>query len=119
MIYRNGTIWTNYRLKVTGPCNMDLTTFPLDTQKCKLTFESYNYNNQEVLMKWNPNTEQPIKMFGSEMLPDFQLISRLPIYKNEVIKYLLQLSRKMLKTHSNFSVVRRWILGRTTCCTVF
>lgn len=84
MIYPNGTVWTNYRLKVTGPCNMDLTTFPLDTQKCKLTFESYNYNNNEVKMRWNPNSDLPIKMYGTETLPDFILIDRRPIYKNEV-----------------------------------
>ena len=40
MIFSNGTLWTNYRMKLTGPCNMNLKRFPFDTQTCLLTFES-------------------------------------------------------------------------------
>jgi hypothetical protein len=35
MIYPNGTVWTNYRLKLTGPCFMNLSPFPFDTVYCK------------------------------------------------------------------------------------
>lgn len=35
-----------------GPCAMDLTAFPMDTVFCWLTFESFNYNADEVKMRW-------------------------------------------------------------------
>uniref|UniRef100_A0A915JIT7 Ligand-gated ion channel 50 n=1 Tax=Romanomermis culicivorax TaxID=13658 RepID=A0A915JIT7_ROMCU len=80
MLYANGTVWTNYRLKLTGPCDMDLKTFPMDTQKCLLTFESYNYNNEEVQMIWNPSN--PISLQGKAMLPDFFLRNTTPHHKS-------------------------------------
>ena len=46
MIYPNGTVWVNYRVQVKGPCDMDFSSFPMDTQTCSLTLESFNYNNQ-------------------------------------------------------------------------
>ncbi|KAK6101476.1 Neurotransmitter-gated ion-channel ligand binding domain family protein [Brugia pahangi] len=54
MIYSNGSVWTNYRLKLQGPCTMDLTRFPFDNVTCSLTFESFNYNTDEVQMIWSP-----------------------------------------------------------------
>ncbi|VDK48480.1 unnamed protein product [Anisakis simplex] len=54
MIYANGSVWTNYRLKLQGPCEMDLTRFPFDNVTCSLTFESFNYNTDEVQMSWSP-----------------------------------------------------------------
>lgn len=43
-----GTIWTNYRMQLRGPCSMNLTPFPMDMVTCQLVFESFTYNNQEV-----------------------------------------------------------------------
>lgn len=65
---------------------MDLKAFPMDTQKCLLTFESYNYNNKEVQMVWNRNTEFPILMLGKTALPDFLLINTTPHHKSAVSK---------------------------------
>uniref|UniRef100_A0A1I7ZYM6 Ligand-gated ion channel 50 n=1 Tax=Steinernema glaseri TaxID=37863 RepID=A0A1I7ZYM6_9BILA len=53
LIYANGSVWTNYRLKLQGPCSMDLTRFPFDNVTCSLTFESFNYNTDEVEMSWS------------------------------------------------------------------
>ena len=53
LIYANGSVWTNYRLKLQGPCEMDLTRFPFDNVTCALTFESFNYNTDEVEMYWS------------------------------------------------------------------
>ncbi|KAF8374498.1 acc-1 [Pristionchus pacificus] len=73
MVFSNGTLWTNYRMKLTGPCNMNLKRFPFDSQKCYLTFESYNYNTGEVRMEWN--RPYPVMMLKDIELPDFELVN--------------------------------------------
>uniref|UniRef100_A0A0N5AHQ4 Ligand-gated ion channel 50 n=1 Tax=Syphacia muris TaxID=451379 RepID=A0A0N5AHQ4_9BILA len=73
MIYANGTVWTNYRLKLQGPCLMDLTRFPFDNVTCSLTFESFNYNTDEVQMSWSPLGVS--KMREKMELADYELTS--------------------------------------------
>ena len=48
LLYENGIVWANYRLKVKAPCKMDLQMFPFDSQQCLLVFESYSFNTDEV-----------------------------------------------------------------------
>ncbi|KAK0404515.1 hypothetical protein QR680_017485 [Steinernema hermaphroditum] len=48
LIMSNGTIWVNYRVSLQGPCQLDLSYFPMDTQRCNIVFESYSYNTAEV-----------------------------------------------------------------------
>ncbi|VDD90428.1 unnamed protein product [Enterobius vermicularis] len=60
--------------RVKGPCSMDLTNFPMDVQKCNLVYESFNYNNQEVRMRWNPLVKQAVYPTGPIVLPDFNLV---------------------------------------------
>lgn len=72
MIYPNGSIWTNYRLKLTGPCNMELQGFPFDHVSCELTFESFNYNIDEVKMNWSPIGVD--KMRDKMELADYELV---------------------------------------------
>ncbi|KHN82242.1 Ligand-gated ion channel 50 [Toxocara canis] len=71
MVFSNGTLWTNYRMKLTGPCDMNLKRFPFDQQKCFLTFESFNYNTGEVRMSWNQ--PYPVMMLKNIELPDFKM----------------------------------------------
>ncbi|VDK87896.1 unnamed protein product [Litomosoides sigmodontis] len=71
MVFANGTLWTNYRMKLTGPCDMNLKRFPFDQQKCFLTFESFNYNIGEVRMSWNQ--PYPVMLLKKIELPDFKL----------------------------------------------
>ncbi|CAD5226646.1 unnamed protein product [Bursaphelenchus xylophilus] len=73
MVLSNGTVWVNYRMKVTGPCDMNLKRFPFDQQKCFLTFESFNYNTGEVRMQWNQ--PYPVMLLKSIELPDFVLVN--------------------------------------------
>ncbi|KAF8382190.1 lgc-49 [Pristionchus pacificus] len=81
MLYPNGTVWVNYRTRVKGPCQMDLSNFPMDVQKCNLIYESFNYNNQEVQMNWAADTFDdkgnmvaPIQLLSQIVLPDYDLI---------------------------------------------
>ncbi|KAL3102242.1 hypothetical protein niasHS_003651 [Heterodera schachtii] len=75
MLYPNGTIWVNYRVRVKGPCAMDLTNFPMDIQMCHLIYESFNYNNQEVRMRWNSLNPTPVYPINTILLPDFNLVN--------------------------------------------
>uniref|UniRef100_A0A0R3RNZ3 Neur_chan_LBD domain-containing protein n=1 Tax=Elaeophora elaphi TaxID=1147741 RepID=A0A0R3RNZ3_9BILA len=43
MLYPNGTVWVNYRVRVKGPCVMDLSNFPMDVQTCNLIYERYEW----------------------------------------------------------------------------
>ncbi|VDO58010.1 unnamed protein product, partial [Haemonchus placei] len=72
LIYANGSVWTNYRLKLQGPCEMDLTRFPFDNVTCSLTFESFNYNTDEVQMSWTPSGVS--KMRDKMELADYELV---------------------------------------------
>ncbi|CAI4227846.1 unnamed protein product [Auanema sp. JU1783] len=73
MVFANGTLWTNYRMKLTGPCDMNLKRFPFDKQRCFLTFESYNYNTGEVRMQWNQ--PYPVMLLKTIQLPDFEMVN--------------------------------------------
>ncbi|KRZ09246.1 Ligand-gated ion channel 50 [Trichinella zimbabwensis] len=82
MIYSNGTVWVNYRIKLTGPCEKDLKTFPIDRQRCFLTYESFTYNADEVQLKWID--VNPITLLKEIRLPDYKLIdySALHVQRN-------------------------------------
>uniref|UniRef100_A0A0N4VM36 Neur_chan_LBD domain-containing protein n=1 Tax=Enterobius vermicularis TaxID=51028 RepID=A0A0N4VM36_ENTVE len=74
MIYSNGTVWHNYRIKLTGPCSNALRTFPIDQQKCMLFYESFNHNYAQVAMEWT-NTAPPITILKQNItLPDYVLV---------------------------------------------
>ncbi|KFD71178.1 hypothetical protein M514_04974 [Trichuris suis] len=81
LVYPNGTVWTNYRLTLTGPCLMDLTAFPFDTVQCHLTFESFNYNTDEVSMSWSEVAVEPMRQ--NMELADYTL-ENIISYRNEV-----------------------------------
>ncbi|VDL74027.1 unnamed protein product [Nippostrongylus brasiliensis] len=72
MVFPNGSIWSNWRIKSTGPCKMDLSKFPMDTIECILTFESFNYNREEVHMVWS---DSPLIQFKDIELPDFTMVN--------------------------------------------
>ncbi|KAI6215956.1 hypothetical protein M3Y94_00445900 [Aphelenchoides besseyi] len=71
-IYANGSVWHNYRIKLTGPCASTLRTFPIDQQRCMLYYESFSHNYEEVQMEW---TATPITILKENItLPDYILV---------------------------------------------
>uniref|UniRef100_A0A915BJR8 Secreted protein n=2 Tax=Parascaris univalens TaxID=6257 RepID=A0A915BJR8_PARUN len=73
-IYSNGSVWHNYRIKLTGPCSNALRTFPIDQQKCMLFYESFNHNYEQVAMEWT-ETAPPITILKHNItLPDYVLV---------------------------------------------
>eukprot|EP00080_Pristionchus_pacificus_P004197 PDM64217.1 transmembrane ion channel [Pristionchus pacificus] len=83
MIFPDGTVMVNYRLRIRGPCNLDLSNFPLDIQSCSLIYESFNYNNKEVEMRWM-DIPEPISVLGEIRLPDFDLVMINHSHKEEL-----------------------------------
>ncbi|PIO73238.1 Neurotransmitter-gated ion-channel ligand binding domain protein [Teladorsagia circumcincta] len=72
MIFPNGTVWLNYRVRSEAPCRMDLRTFPLDSIKCTLLLESYSYNSAEVSLRWLEWS--PVSTVKDDYnLPDFKM----------------------------------------------
>ncbi|KHN72498.1 Ligand-gated ion channel 50 [Toxocara canis] len=71
ILYENGTVWINYRMSVKAPCDLDLRTFPFDTQSCVLIFESYSHNSEEVTLKW---MDEAVTLMKPIQLPDFDMV---------------------------------------------
>jgi hypothetical protein len=71
---------------------MKLEKFPMDTQNCSLTYESFNYNNGEVRMRWNPDAaggpQGAILILPPKgiTLPDFDMTGTFVLNKSEVGK---------------------------------
>jgi len=72
IIYEDGKVWVNYRMRVRGPCELDFQYFPLDTQTCQLRIESYSFNADEVQLIWD---SVPVTLMKEIALPDFTLTS--------------------------------------------
>ncbi|KAI6207306.1 Cation transporter family protein [Aphelenchoides fujianensis] len=56
------TVWVNYRLRVEGPCYVNLGNYPFNGEECELILESYAYNQGTVKLKWrdwSPVIEYP------------------------------------------------------------
>uniref|UniRef100_A0A0K0ER24 Ligand-gated ion channel 50 n=1 Tax=Strongyloides stercoralis TaxID=6248 RepID=A0A0K0ER24_STRER len=73
LIYPNGTVWLNSRLRVEAPCYLDLVLFPIDHNECELIIESYAYNTDKVRLRWR--SWDPVFSYETKTkLPDFELI---------------------------------------------
>ncbi|VDM51832.1 unnamed protein product [Angiostrongylus costaricensis] len=95
MLFPNGTVMVNYRVRVKGPCSLELSNFPLDLQTCGLIYESFNYNNQEVRMRWS-NIDEPVRPMAPIVLPDFDLFKITANRKEEVRFHSIVFSHSMI-----------------------
>uniref|UniRef100_A0A914H5T1 Uncharacterized protein n=1 Tax=Globodera rostochiensis TaxID=31243 RepID=A0A914H5T1_GLORO len=75
LVFPNGTVWLNYRVSLMGPCQLDLSLFPMDVQQCNLIFESYSYNTAEVSIHWRSWEPVSIPDPNAKRLPDFEMVS--------------------------------------------
>uniref|UniRef100_A0A0M3HWP6 Neur_chan_LBD domain-containing protein n=1 Tax=Ascaris lumbricoides TaxID=6252 RepID=A0A0M3HWP6_ASCLU len=67
------------QVRVKAPCDMDLTDFPMDVQKCYLVFESYSYNTATVNIDW---MDDAVTFTREQLhLPDF-ILSNYTTYKH-------------------------------------
>ncbi|VDK64703.1 unnamed protein product [Anisakis simplex] len=55
---------------VEAPCELDMTSFPMDVQRCTMTFESYSFNVGRVRLDW---FETGVIFDIQGKLPDFEL----------------------------------------------
>ncbi|KAI1711294.1 neurotransmitter-gated ion-channel ligand binding domain-containing protein [Ditylenchus destructor] len=75
IIYNNGTVWLNHRVRVQGRCPMrDFEHFPLDSQSCHLVLESCGYSVAEVRLRWMEWS--PVTIASDQLqLPDFRFVN--------------------------------------------
>uniref|UniRef100_A0A158PH33 Ligand-gated ion channel 50 n=1 Tax=Angiostrongylus costaricensis TaxID=334426 RepID=A0A158PH33_ANGCS len=117
LIYANGSVWTNYRLKLQGPCEMDLTRFPFDNVTCSLTFESFNYNTDEVQMSWTPTGVS--KMRDKMELADYELVDIMNIRNVEPYPagYWHELTMKFhFKRRAGWYILQAYLPTYLTIC---
>ncbi|KAJ8262128.1 hypothetical protein GJAV_G00162620 [Gymnothorax javanicus] len=76
-IFRNGDVLISMRLSVTLSCPLDLTLFPMDTQRCKMQLESFGYTTDDLQFMWQ--SVDPVQM-DEIALPQFDI-------KQEDIEY--------------------------------
>ncbi|XP_032811037.2 glycine receptor subunit beta [Petromyzon marinus] len=69
-ISRNGDILLSMRLSLTLSCPLDLTLFPMDTQRCKMQLESFGYTTDDLRFIWEPG--DPVQM-DQVALPQFDV----------------------------------------------
>ncbi|KAK3564773.1 hypothetical protein QTP86_026413, partial [Hemibagrus guttatus] len=69
-IFRNGDILISMRLSVTLSCPLDLTLFPMDTQRCKMQLESFGYTTDDLQFMWQSG--DPVQM-EEIALPQFDI----------------------------------------------
>ncbi|XP_071060620.1 glycine receptor, beta b isoform X2 [Pseudochaenichthys georgianus] len=61
---------SSVRLSVTLSCPLDLTLFPMDTQRCKMQLESFGYTTDNLRFMWQ--TGDPVQM-DQIALPQFDM----------------------------------------------
>ncbi|XP_050504106.1 gamma-aminobutyric acid receptor alpha-like [Diabrotica virgifera virgifera] len=52
-LHHDGRVLYSSRLTIKAGCPMNLENFPMDIQKCPLTFGSFGYTKKDVLYRWN------------------------------------------------------------------
>ncbi|XP_030745367.1 glycine receptor subunit alpha-2 [Sitophilus oryzae] len=51
-VYRNKTIQYSARMHAIVACQMEFYSYPMDTQICPISIESFSYNSKKMILKW-------------------------------------------------------------------
>ncbi|XP_068754076.1 gamma-aminobutyric acid receptor subunit beta-3-like isoform X2 [Montipora capricornis] len=70
----NGTVFFSIRISLTGVCRMNLRTYPLDNQSCKLNIMSYSYSKADVEYKWKRGRVKSVERSSEIFLPQMDLV---------------------------------------------
>ncbi|XP_061403798.1 glycine receptor subunit alpha-4-like [Lethenteron reissneri] len=70
-VFRNGDVYFSIRLSLTLSCPMDLHNFPMDTQICRISLQSYGYTNDDLIVQWLDKS--PVDFSDTLSLPQFEL----------------------------------------------
>ncbi|CAB3978997.1 Gamma-aminobutyric acid receptor subunit beta-like, partial [Paramuricea clavata] len=93
--------FTMHTSRVTSSCKLNLRNYPKDTQECSLPFESYTYEEFELIYKWRTN--KTIFIFDGEM-------AQFTITKTERhLKHPKYHSPQFSGLTVTFTFQRRWI----------
>eukprot|EP00794_Sanderia_malayensis_P019106 gene19106-21022_t len=52
----NGAVYVSTRLTLECSCQMNLQLYPLDSQECAISLESYAFTGKEITFKWKDNS---------------------------------------------------------------
>ncbi|XP_015276575.1 PREDICTED: glycine receptor subunit beta-like [Gekko japonicus] len=69
-ISRTGDVLVSMRLSVTLSCPLDLTLFPMDTQRCKMQLESFGYTTDDLQFNWQSSDAVQLDQIS---LPQFDV----------------------------------------------
>ncbi|KAL9967908.1 hypothetical protein ACROYT_G026216 [Oculina patagonica] len=75
MLAPSGVIKYNARATIKAACSVDLRMFPMDSQVCPLTLESYGYNNKHIRYKWEISGTDGMAFVpsGVRLMPNYML----------------------------------------------
>ncbi|EEZ99340.1 ligand-gated ion channel subunit precursor [Tribolium castaneum] len=71
-LFRNKTIKYSARMHAIVACQMEFQHYPMDTQLCPISIESFSYSNKKMRLKWAPGgvTVSPeLKLLQYNILP--------------------------------------------------
>ncbi|XP_071511651.1 gamma-aminobutyric acid receptor subunit beta-1-like [Diadema antillarum] len=113
----DGTMLFSTRLTVTASCNMDLSHFPFDKQRCSLEMESYAYSTKDVYFRWIDSG--PIYTDPDISLPQFKILesdTRSKISQYYVGNYSIIVADFFLGRDITYYVIQTYIPSSMITC---
>ncbi|XP_029205557.1 gamma-aminobutyric acid receptor subunit beta-3-like isoform X1 [Acropora millepora] len=74
VFFPNGTVFFSIRISLTGVCRMNLQTYPLDRQSCKLNIMSYSYTNTDAKYEWKQGPLKSVERSPEISLPQMDIV---------------------------------------------
>ncbi|KAL3123252.1 hypothetical protein niasHT_006795 [Heterodera trifolii] len=87
-IDRNGTIAYSTRITLSVACNLELSLYPMDSQKCSIQMLSYAYVENQVDFRWFSIID-PTRYNPDIQLPEFKIVNLTNEYCNGIYNYAI------------------------------